>query len=286
MDELGRPRTGYGAPIVVAIAPLEAAVVAACPVSAELRADPDAVGERAAFVAAATADALVGSAGLGPPVGPEDLRLRLGSTGRFLALRHPSHVPREEAEYAALALDERLAGVARLRCEAVALPAHALEDAGDWRKPIGPTHPLRVAEAVRRRGGSPLDEESLDRHAEALAALLEPPGSVARAHDDPDPVRRMARRILQRLDGSGKWGGYHTEFVHLARGFGPGDDRALALEVGERLLDAGLLGEKTSVGQRHVYLNPRRSGEIRALIDEGVLPPGLALPGSGERPAG
>jgi hypothetical protein len=280
MDELGRPRTGYGAPIVVALAPAESAVVAACPVPAELRADPDAVGERAAFVAAATADALVDVAALDAPRGAEDLDLRLGGYGPYLALSHPSREPRGEAQLAVLALDERTAGVDRLRCEALVLPGHVLEDAGDWREPIGPTHPLRVTEAVRRLGGSALDEESLELHAEAVARLLEPPGSVARAHDDPDPVRRMARRILQRLDGSGKWGGYHTEFVHLARGFGPGDERALALEVGERLLGAGLLSEKTSVGQRHVYLNPRRSGEIRALIDEGVVPPGLELPES------
>ena len=50
--------------------------------------------------------------------------------------------------------------------------------------------------------------------------------------DDPDPSRRVARRILQRLDGMGKWGGYHTEFAHLARGFA-GNDRALA-ERGRR----------------------------------------------------
>ena len=46
------------------------------------------------------------------------------------------------------------------------------------------------------------------------------------------------RRILQRLDGMGKWGGYHTAFDHLARGFA-GNERALAYEVGEELLAAG-----------------------------------------------
>ena len=76
----------------------------------------------------------------------------------------------------------------------------------------------------------------------------------------------------------GKWGGYHTEFVHLAKGFGKGNEQRLALEVGERLLAAGLLVEKRSVGQRHVFLNPRRAADIRALIDEGELPPGLSLP--------
>jgi hypothetical protein len=277
-EELGLTRSGYGAPIVVAFAPGESGVVAVCPVPAELRADPGAVVERAGFLAAAGADALVDTAGLGAPRAAADLRLEIGDDGGFLALRHPSQAPRDEAELAALALDERLAGVDRLRCRALAVPGHVVASAGDWREPIGPTHPLRVAEAVRRLGGSPLDDESLEVHADALARLLEPTGAAARAHDDPVPVRRMARRILQRLDGSGKWGGYHTEFTHLARGFGAGNERRLALEVGERLLAAGLLGEKRSVGQRHVFLNPRRSGQIRGLIDEGELPPGLSLP--------
>jgi hypothetical protein len=66
--------------------------------------------------------------------------------------------------------------------------------------------------------------------------------------------------------------------AHLARGF-PGHERAAALEVGERLLAAGLLLEKPSVGQRHVYLNPRRAADVYALIERGELPPGLALGG-------
>ena len=107
-----------------------------------------------------------------------------------------------------------------------------------------------------------------------MLALLGPGGAAARPHEDPDPGRRAARRILQRLDGMGKWGGYHTEFAHLARGFA-GNDRALAQEVGEALLEAGLLAEKPSVGQRHVYLNPRRAAEIRKLIDTGEVPPGM-----------
>jgi hypothetical protein len=75
----------------------------------------------------------------------------------------------------------------------------------------------------------------------------------------------------------GKWGGYHTDFAHLARGFA-GNDRALAQDVGEALLAAELLAEKPSVGQRHVFLNPRRAAEIHRLIDDGDLPPGMRLP--------
>jgi hypothetical protein len=79
----------------------------------------------------------------------------------------------------------------------------------------------------------------------------------------------------------GKWGGYHTEFTHLPRGFA-GNDRALATVVGEALLDAGLLLEKPSVGQRHVYLNPRRAKDIYAFVDDGVTPEGMTLPDSGK----
>jgi hypothetical protein len=279
VEELGMARSGYGTPICVAVAPAEGAVLAVCPAAPELRADPGAVTERTALVAAAAAEALVEAADPGPTADASDLRLLLGAVGDWLALRYPARDAREAAEYATLALGERVAGVDRLRCVALLVPGHVVETTdADWREPIGPTHPLRVAEAVKRMGGSALDEDSLERCEEALEGLLEPPGSVARAHDDRDPVRRVARRILQRLDGMGKWGGYHTEFVHLGRGFAKGNERSLALEVGERLVAAGLLGEKISVGQRHVFLNPRRSGEIRALIDAGEVPPGLSLP--------
>src|SRR5438067_744152 len=140
-----------------------------------------------------------------------------------------------------------------------------------------------VAARVAALGGRPADEASLSEHEDAVLSALEadagrPDGpAVSRPHDDPEPARRVARRILQRLDGMGKWGGYHTEFAHLARGFA-GNDRALAEEVGRALLDAGLLAEKPSVGQRHVFLNPRRAAEIRRMIETGMLPPGMKLP--------
>jgi DNA-binding GntR family transcriptional regulator len=38
------------------------------------------------------------------------------------------------------------------------------------------------------------------------------------------------------------------------------------------------LAEKPSVGQRHVYLNPRRAAEIRRMIDTGEVPSGMKLP--------
>ncbi len=135
---------------------------------------------------------------------------------------------------------------------------------------------------MARLGGRPADGESVAEHEDAVLALAHPgttdgAGAAGRPHDDPQPARRIARRILQRLNGMGKWGGYHTDFRHLSRGFA-GNERALADEVGEALVAAGLLAEKPSVGQRHVFLNPRRAADIHALIDRGAVPPDLRLP--------
>ena len=272
--ELGEPRTGREQPIALAVAPQEAgSLLVVLPLPPALRADPAAVTDRGAALAAAAVQCLVEAADPSPPRDADDLALLAGEHDGFLALAYPAADPRWAVDYAREALDDSVAGIDRLRAHAAALPGHAL-DPTDVRAPIGATHPLRVAEAVTRLGGSPLDEESLERLEPELLRLLEPAGAATRAHDDPDPRRRAMRRILQRLDGMGKWGGYHTAFDHLARGFA-GNDRALAYEVGEELLAAGLLEQKPSVGQRHVNLNPSRAGDIRRLIDDGVLPSDL-----------
>jgi hypothetical protein len=265
-QELGKPRSGYDAPVVVGIASRPGGLAAAVPVPVALRADPDAVSERAWLLAAATVGALVEAAGGGP--------MLAGEAGGSLVLTIEGD---DEAELAVVAFEDHVAGVDRLRATAVALPAGVLDDVTDLRAPIGPAHPLRVAAHVARLGGRPALGSSVLEHEDAVMALLEQEApAVARPHEDPDPARRVARRILQRLNGMGKWGGYHTEFTHLARGFG-GNDRQLAELVGERLLEAGLLSEKPSVGQRHVFLNSRRAGEIHALIDHGEVPDGLRL---------
>ncbi len=277
--ELGERRTGYETPIAVAVAATAGEALAVLPVAPELRADPGAVGERAAALAATAVEHVVEGASPGPPSSRDDLRLRLGELDGMLLLAYPAADPIEAAEYAHEALNTEFEErrIDRLRARAHLLPGHVLEGAADLRAPIGATHPLSVAEAVTRLGGSPLDDETIEALENQILRLLEPAGAVSRAHQDPDPVRRVARRILQRLDGMGKWGGYHTAFDHLARGFA-GHDRALAYDVGEALLEAGLLEQKPSVGQRHVYLSPKRSGDIRRLIDDGELPAGLTLP--------
>jgi len=246
-QELAQPRSGYDAPVTVAFS----GGLALVPVSAALRADPGAAPERAWLLAAAAIGALVEAGGGELRAGEWEGRLALHSDGA-------------DAELAALAFEEQVAGIDRLRARAAAIPA--LAEPHDERAPANPA--IAVAERVARRGGRPADPDAVEELAEE---------APARPHDDPDPGLRAARRMLQRLRGMGKWGGYHTEFSHLAKGF-PGHERALALEVGEALVRAGLLAEKPSVGQRHVFLDPRRASDIHALVDRGVTPSGLELP--------
>jgi hypothetical protein len=280
MRELGEARTGYGEPIVIAFLPATEALVALCPARPETRADPGAAPDRAWELLAAVVGALVDACAPGELWRAHELALRAGVAEGMLALSFPCAPggELEAAELAALALSEGVGGIDRLHADAVVLPAHVVPQLEDVRPPLGATHPLSVFEVVARLGGRPQDQASVDALEDRVLTVLVPEATgYTTAHEDPDPARRVARRIVQRLDGMGKWGGYHTAFDHLARGFA-GNERALANEVGDRLVEAGILLEKPSVGQRHVFLNPKRSGDIRALIDRGEVPAGLRLP--------
>lgn len=266
-DELQKPRSGYDEPVIVAF---DMQGRAALPVPVGFRADPDAITDRAWTLTATVVGALAEAAELPPVTRAEDLRARTADLNGWLVLDGFAADP----ELAVLAFEDLVSGVDRLRAKAVIVP---VADGADGREPIGPTHPLKVAEVIARNGGDAASPGEADD--DAVARILASRQGAARPHDDPDPARRAARRILQRLDGMGKWGGYHTDFSHLARGF-QGNERALADSVGEALIAAGLLAEKPSVGQRHVFLNPRRAGDIHRLIDDGTVPVDLRLPGT------
>ena len=271
-EELTKKRSGYDEPVVLVVGLTDDGhLAAALPVPAAVRADAAAAEERAWRIVAAAVGALVQATDLPPLTGPQDLALKGARTQDALVLT--LHRP-GDPELAQLAADEALEHVDRLRTRTLVVPPGVIAPE-DAREPIGPAHPLKVAEAVARLGGDPAEPD--DQIEDLVLTTLSPKGAVARPHEDPDPARRVARRILQRLDGMGKWGGYHTDFAHLARGFA-GNERALADAVGEALLAAELLQEKPSVGQRHVFLNPRQAGAIRRLIEEGEIPSTLALP--------
>lgn len=137
------------------------------------------------------------------------------------------------------------------------------------------SHPVRVS-LVLGGHGQPMDPvaaapEMLDHLRRwGLHGTPPPPGAASLAiEDDPCPRRRHARTVLRRLLRMGKVGDqHHTEFDHLYRG-AAADDRREALDVGEALVRAGLLGQKPSVGQRHVYLRRDSLPAIHALIDRG-----------------
>jgi hypothetical protein len=278
-SELTQKRSGYGAPVEIAVAGAGGRLLAATPAAAALRADPQQAADREWLLVAAALGALVDLAEPGPPADAAAIGVLAGDLDGFLVVALPA--PALDAatldELVPLAFDEHAAGIDRLRAAARSVPGAVLADAA-LREPIGAGHPLRIAEAVARLGGRPADPRSVEDHEELVYPLLDPEGERRVApHEDPDPARRVARRILQRLNGMGKWGGYHTDFAHLARGFA-GNDRQLAQAVGEALLADGLLAEKPSVGQRHVFLNPRRAADIHRLIETGERPAGLKLP--------
>jgi hypothetical protein len=241
--ELDKTRSGE---VVVAFAD----GFAALPADPRVRVDPGVLNERTWLVTAATVGALV-QAGGGEFTAGGDAHLVL-------------HAPGADAELAVVALEEYVARIDRVRLRPVFLPEMEAGRLGAFLNPE-----LQVAELIARQGGNPADPDAVESLEESLP--------VPRPHEDPDPGRRAARRILQRLNGMGKWGGYHTAFDHLARGFA-GNERALAYDAGEALLAAGLLAQKPSVGQRHVFLNPRRAADIHRMIETGDVPSDLKLP--------
>ena len=264
---------------MLAVAPAEDVGGRGAAAAPELRADAGAVSDRGATLAAVAVERLVEAAEPGPPRrAGAALALELGEHAGYLALSYPGGRP-------ALGRGVRAGGARRRRSSrstgcaprALLLPGHVLGASRICGRRSGRRIRCGWRRPSARLGVSPLDEDALEALEPQLLAVLAPSGSVARAHDDPDPRRRVMRRILQRLDGMGKWGGYHTAFDHLARGFA-GNDRALAYEVGEELLDAGLLEQKPSVGQRHVYLNARAGGRDQEADRRGRAAGGLSAP--------
>lgn len=215
-------------------------------------------------------------AGAGP-------RMRAGTWLGFTCLTDPGL----DGELAAIALDE--AHPAPARVAVARLPADLLPEPD--RLVLGPltaAADLPLAHLAARAGVHPVVAA---RHLLAAGHPLQEAGSFAPEliaggrlpgddegdaddgppgiDDDPLPRRRQARRLLRRLFGMKKIGPmHHTAVDHLYRGV-PADERAEALEVGEALLRAGLLGEKPSVGQRHVYLRREALPAIHALMERG-----------------
>jgi hypothetical protein len=191
-----------------------------------LRADPEQAPERAWLLVAATWPRLVD---LAAPARPRarDLAPRRGRARRsflVLASRAPAR-PGTLDELVPLAFEDHAAGLDRLRAAALAVPRRVLGDVAaaraDRRRPprCGSPRRSRGSAAARRTTAS------VEEHEERSTACSIR-GARPTARTRTRPGRRVARRILQRLDGMGKWGGYHTDFAHLARGFAGNERRS------------------------------------------------------------
>ena len=173
--ELAKPRSGYDAPVEVAIAAGDGGLLAATPAAAALRADPERSRERAWLLVAATVAALVELAGRAADRRRDDLRSpRATSAASSCSRSRPA--ARHLDELVPLAFDDHAGGIDRLRARALALPARVL--GGRAARPIGDGHPLRIAEAVARLGGRPEDPRSVEEHEDAVLGLLEPGGGA------------------------------------------------------------------------------------------------------------
>ena len=279
-EELGRSRSGYGEPVEVAFAADGGRLLAATPADAALRADPRAAGSGRGCWSPRPSPRSSSSPSPASRCAPTTCVIAAGELpGGHLVLAYPAPDvdPATLEELAPLAFDEHAGRIDRLRACALrgARPACSARSTRSRRSApgtrCGSPRPSRGSAAARRR---PPTSRPTRRPCSRCSSRPAAPPARTRTRI---PANRVARRILQRLDGMGKWGGYHTDFAHLPRGFA-GNDRALASEVGEALLDAGLLAEKPSVGQRHVFLNPRRAADIHRYVDDGTPPPGMRLP--------
>ena len=279
-EELAKPRSGYEAPVEVGVRrPGRPAARRHARRRRRCAPTPRRPASASGCSSPPTVATLVDLACPGPPAGrgrPGAARGRRARGGLLLAYPRRASTPAELAEFAPVAFEEHVAGdrpPARRRARA---PARRARRRRELREPIGAGHPLRVAEAEARLRRPSSRASSARRR--VLALLGAGGGAAVRPHEDPDPARRVARRILQRLDGMGKWGGYHTDFAHLARGFA-GNERALAQDVGRGAAGRRAAGRE-ALGRPapRVPQPPPRGRHPRVHRDAASAPPGLRLP--------
>lgn len=77
----------------------------------------------------------------------------------------------------------------------------------------------------------------------------------------------IAAMILKKLRRRDNWGGSHTAFDDLPRGF-PKNIRGTVKDIAEDLIKDNLLLDKTTSYGRQVSLNPQRKAEIDKIIKD------------------
>jgi hypothetical protein len=245
---------------------------------------PVSVSHARAFAPQGPARVLVGTIGAAIDAGADPTGLCLHDWNGWVIIETPGADP----DLVVLAISERVPDAGRIRL--APLPGTVTTapelDLGRARGRTGlaavgqavGAHPVEVAIALAAHGQSleiDANDPDMVRNVRNWGLSGDPLADepdddvIVGIDDDPCPRRRHARRVLQRLLRMGKVGAnYHTAADHLYRGV-PADQRHEAMDVGEALIRAGLLGEKPSVGQRHVYLRRDALPQIHALIERG-----------------
>ena len=247
--------------MTVAIGP---GLLAVAPVPATLRADPQEVEERSWLLVAALVGALVEA---GAPRHPDGRPRRPPPAGRERGR------PRARRPRASTRTSPASTGCAPARSPCPpACSSPATRCARRSARPIRCASPRRSPPSART---PPTRSRSPSRRTPSSPrSPARPPRRARTRTPTPTAASRGASSSASPAWASGA--ATTPSSAHLARGFN-GNDKQLAEEIGERLIASGLLEEKLSVGQRHVFLNPRRARDVYALIEEGTLPAGLDL---------
>lgn len=75
----------------------------------------------------------------------------------------------------------------------------------------------------------------------------------------------IANILVRKLSYMGKWGGSHTSFDNLPKGF-PGHLRGDVKKVAEKLIKENILLMKPTSYEKEVSLNPERKADIERMI--------------------
>ncbi|MDO9354868.1 MAG: hypothetical protein Q7T55_14315, partial [Solirubrobacteraceae bacterium] len=199
LDQVPAPRAGYDRPLVVPFAGAERRLAAVVPVPARLRNDAALLGDapRPFLIVAAVMEALfLAAEQLRPVRAGAPLLVRYGAWEDALVVAVPwprSAAPSTaDAELAALAFDEHVAEVDRLRALGAGLPAGVASVVLTGLDPgtaVGHRHPLDLLEVLVRGGRTPAEAATAlcgdDPEAEALLdGALGPVVGGHRPHGD------------------------------------------------------------------------------------------------------
>ena len=272
--ELALKRSGYGEPVEVAIAHDGDRLLAATP--ARRRAARRPAGGRRARVAARRGRGRC-AASSSPP-GARRGRSVTAATSTASSSSRCRRGRLLDPELVRARIRGAGGGIDRLRAVAYALPGAAARRSVPRRRRSART--IRCASPRRSRGSTgdrPTRARSRSTRRPSCALLGD--GGGRRSPRTTTRIPPAASRAGS-CSGSTGWasGAATTRTSRTSRAASRATTARSRRRSGRRCSPTGLLAEKPSVGQRHVFLNPRRAGDIHRLIETGAAPPGLKLP--------